>query len=265
MTRSRERDGPERAPVRRSDERRAGVGVPALASAAAPPHQPRADQLGRADDAHAAEPAEHAGGLHVLVDADRSHVLGPPPSPGGGRGSAGRRAGGGPLHPPGRRRRRARSPRCSSRTSPSGSPTASCAATATPSATRAATTRAMRSTCCRSTACTPAWTEQLRAHEGGRLKSQTIGGEEFPPYLYDGGGKKPEFSDDRGRPRPDQIPPERLDRLFAMRQRHGQPPGRLRAAQHAVPARAQPGRGRARGRVPGLGRRAAVPDRAQRA
>jgi prostaglandin-endoperoxide synthase 2 len=61
---------------------------------------------------------------------------------------------------------------------------------------------------------TPEWTEQLRAHEGGRLKSQTLGGAEFPPYLYDGGVKKPEFSEIQV-VRPDQIPPDRLDTLFA--------------------------------------------------
>ena len=33
-------------------------------------------------------------------------------------------------------------------------------------------------------------TRQLRAGEGGRLQSQTIGGEEYPPYLYDGGQKR---------------------------------------------------------------------------
>jgi prostaglandin-endoperoxide synthase 2 len=61
---------------------------------------------------------------------------------------------------------------------------------------------------------TPAWTGQLRAHEGGRLKSQVIGGAEFPPYLYQGGVKKPEFSEIEV-VRPEQIPPERLDSLFA--------------------------------------------------
>ena len=61
---------------------------------------------------------------------------------------------------------------------------------------------------------TPAWTEQLRAHEGGRLKCQRIGGAEFPPYLYENGVKKPEFSE-IGVVRPDQIPAERLDTLFA--------------------------------------------------
>jgi prostaglandin-endoperoxide synthase 2 len=33
-------------------------------------------------------------------------------------------------------------------------------------------------------------TDQLRAHEGGRLQSQTIDGEEFPPYLYENGRKR---------------------------------------------------------------------------
>jgi prostaglandin-endoperoxide synthase 2 len=61
---------------------------------------------------------------------------------------------------------------------------------------------------------TPAWTAQLRAFEGGRLKSQEIGGAEFPPYLYERGVKKPEFSEIEV-VRPDQIPPERLDQLFA--------------------------------------------------
>jgi prostaglandin-endoperoxide synthase 2 len=60
----------------------------------------------------------------------------------------------------------------------------------------------------------PAWTQQLRAHEGGRLKSQRIGGAEFPPYLYENGVKKPEFSEIQV-VRTEQIPPERLDTLFA--------------------------------------------------
>jgi prostaglandin-endoperoxide synthase 2 len=33
-------------------------------------------------------------------------------------------------------------------------------------------------------------TAQLRAHEGGRLQSQTIADEEYPPYLYDNGRKR---------------------------------------------------------------------------
>ncbi len=60
----------------------------------------------------------------------------------------------------------------------------------------------------------PSWTEQLRAHEGGRLKSQSIGGAEFPPYLCEDGKTKPEFSEIKV-VRPDQIPPERLGTLFA--------------------------------------------------
>ncbi|MGH9265860.1 MAG: peroxidase family protein, partial [Acidimicrobiales bacterium] len=40
----------------------------------------------------------------------------------------------------------------------------------------------------------PAITDQLRAHAGGRLKSQTIDGEEYPPFYFDDEGKpKPEF------------------------------------------------------------------------
>jgi prostaglandin-endoperoxide synthase 2 len=61
---------------------------------------------------------------------------------------------------------------------------------------------------------TPAWTEQLRAHEGGRLKSQAIGGAELMPYLYDGGAKKAEFSEITV-VRPEMIPRDRLDTLFA--------------------------------------------------
>ncbi|HEX2054187.1 MAG TPA: heme peroxidase, partial [Actinomycetota bacterium] len=42
---------------------------------------------------------------------------------------------------------------------------------------------------------TSAVTEQLRLHQGGLLKYQTINGEEYPPYAYDEDGKKkPEFS-----------------------------------------------------------------------
>jgi prostaglandin-endoperoxide synthase 2 len=60
----------------------------------------------------------------------------------------------------------------------------------------------------------PSWTEQLRAHEGGRLKSQHIDGAEFPPYLCQNGESKPEFSEITV-VRPDQIPAERRDDLFA--------------------------------------------------
>jgi prostaglandin-endoperoxide synthase 2 len=41
----------------------------------------------------------------------------------------------------------------------------------------------------------PQITTQLRSHEGGRLKSQQINGEEYPQFYYDSSGKaKPEFS-----------------------------------------------------------------------
>jgi prostaglandin-endoperoxide synthase 2 len=57
-------------------------------------------------------------------------------------------------------------------------------------------------------------TDALRAHEGGRLKSQVIGGAEYPPYLYEGGRIKPEFAG-LSVVRPGQIPPDRFDTLFA--------------------------------------------------
>ncbi|HEY6798672.1 MAG TPA: peroxidase family protein [Kineosporiaceae bacterium] len=39
----------------------------------------------------------------------------------------------------------------------------------------------------------PGVTDLLRSHDGGRLKSQTVNGEEFPPYLCENGEIKPEF------------------------------------------------------------------------
>jgi prostaglandin-endoperoxide synthase 2 len=60
----------------------------------------------------------------------------------------------------------------------------------------------------------PASTAQLRAHEGGRMKSQQLGGAEFPPFLCQDGVVKPEFSEITV-VRPEQIPPERRDTLFA--------------------------------------------------
>ncbi len=45
----------------------------------------------------------------------------------------------------------------------------------------------------------PEQTEKLRTKAGGMLKSQSINGEEFPPYLYgDDGNPKPEFCDETG-------------------------------------------------------------------
>ncbi len=40
----------------------------------------------------------------------------------------------------------------------------------------------------------PVITDQLRAKTGGRMKSQIIGGEEYPPYAFENGVQKPEFS-----------------------------------------------------------------------
>jgi prostaglandin-endoperoxide synthase 2 len=60
----------------------------------------------------------------------------------------------------------------------------------------------------------PEQTDQLREHAGGRLKSQQLGDAEFPPYLCAGGEIKPEFST-LSVVRPEQIPPERRDALFA--------------------------------------------------
>ena len=108
----------------------------------------------------------------------------------------------------------------------------------------------------------PSWTEQLRAHEGGRLKSQTIGGAEFPPYLCEDGETKPEFSEIKV-VRPDQIPPERRDTLFAagsdtMNSQIGfVMMGTLFLREHNRIA------GALGARVHRVGRRTPVPDRAQ--
>lgn len=67
----------------------------------------------------------------------------------------------------------------------------------------------------------PRITRLLRAGRGGLLKHQVIDGEEYPPFLCEGGRIKPEFrggSGSRGVEvvRFDQVPPERRDRLFAL-------------------------------------------------
>ncbi|HWF33916.1 MAG TPA: peroxidase family protein [Solirubrobacteraceae bacterium] len=62
---------------------------------------------------------------------------------------------------------------------------------------------------------TPAVARQLRTLEGGLLRSQMIGGEEFPPYLCDDGAIKPEFSL-LSVVRFDDLPVEKRDQLFAM-------------------------------------------------
>ena len=55
-------------------------------------------------------------------------------------------------------------------------------------------------------------TDQLRAHEGGLLLSQTLEGEEYPPYLYDGERKR---FDRVSVVRAEQITPEQRRQLFA--------------------------------------------------
>jgi prostaglandin-endoperoxide synthase 2 len=63
-------------------------------------------------------------------------------------------------------------------------------------------------------------TNALRAMAGGRLKSQMINGEEFPPYLYIDGGTRvdPQFADALDPPLLGDTPPppERLATLFAV-------------------------------------------------
>jgi hypothetical protein len=54
----------------------------------------------------------------------------------------------------------------------------------------------------------------VRAHDGGRLKSQNLDGAEFPLYLCSNGETKPECSQIKV-VRPEQIPPERRDDPFA--------------------------------------------------
>ena len=56
-------------------------------------------------------------------------------------------------------------------------------------------------------------TRQLRAFEGGRLQSQTLAGEEYPPYLYDGDSKQ---FDRVTVVRADEITPEQRRQLFAV-------------------------------------------------
>ena len=102
-------------------------------------------------------------------------------------------------------------------------------------------------------------THQLRAGEHGLLLSRELGGEEYPPYLYDGDRKR---FDKVTVVRAEQITDDQRRQLFAFGQRHGQPAARLRPHGSALPARAQPHRAGARTRVR-LGRRAAVPDGAQ--
>lgn len=70
---------------------------------------------------------------------------------------------------------------------------------------------------------TEAQTRVLRSMQGGRLKSQTIGGEEFPPFLFEADGTvKPEFCAADGTPILDpplglsHSPSARAETLFAV-------------------------------------------------
>lgn len=66
-------------------------------------------------------------------------------------------------------------------------------------------------------------THLLRSHQGGKLKSQIINGEEYPPFYYDENGEpKKEFIGlphqltNEGNPKSDTFPPEKKQKLFAM-------------------------------------------------
>jgi prostaglandin-endoperoxide synthase 2 len=58
-------------------------------------------------------------------------------------------------------------------------------------------------------------TEQLREHQGGRLKSQHIGGEEYPEYLCAGGDRKPQFQNLLLPLGFAEMRPEQKDQVFA--------------------------------------------------
>ena len=75
----------------------------------------------------------------------------------------------------------------------------------------------------------------MRAHEGGLLQYQVIDGEEYPPYLYEGGRsgstRSPSCATgDHRRPAASAL---------RRRQRHGQPAARVRDDERPVPAGAQ--------------------------
>jgi prostaglandin-endoperoxide synthase 2 len=61
----------------------------------------------------------------------------------------------------------------------------------------------------------PSITAMIRTRKGGRLMSQMIGDEEYPPYYYDGNAPRPEFRNLPIKIEPG-LPPERLATLFAM-------------------------------------------------
>lgn len=66
-------------------------------------------------------------------------------------------------------------------------------------------------------------THLLRSHQGGKLKSQIINGEEYPPYYYDENGEpKAEFIGlphqltNEDKPKANTFPPDKKQKLFAM-------------------------------------------------
>ena len=133
------------------------------------------------------------------------------------------------------------------------------------SATRAATAPTTRSTCSQLYGCDPACDRALRTHDGGRLKSQIIGGAEFPPYLCEDGEIKARVprrcSVDPARPDPARA---QRDTLFADGQRHDELAARLRACSTCCSCASTTGSPACSPReYPALGRRAAVPDGAQ--
>lgn len=69
----------------------------------------------------------------------------------------------------------------------------------------------------------PKITHILRSYKGGKLKSQFINGEEYPPFYFDNNGQpKEEFKDlplqltRENVPKIESIPPEKRQKLFAM-------------------------------------------------
>ena len=69
----------------------------------------------------------------------------------------------------------------------------------------------------------PKITHLLRAYKGGKLKSQIINGEEYPPFYYDENGQAkeefrglPHLYTDESIPKAETFPPEKKQKLFAM-------------------------------------------------
>jgi prostaglandin-endoperoxide synthase 2 len=61
----------------------------------------------------------------------------------------------------------------------------------------------------------PSITRMIREGGGGRLRYQTLGGEDYPPYYHDGDGPRPEFRDLPIKIQPG-LPPGRMATIFAM-------------------------------------------------